>query len=334
MSIIEQPPELTDSGVGLATPVRSLKEMRTTELATNDGWDASVLDKAAQWLKSTGDKAYSSRCKGVVWDAKGLIFVGGHDACHSWVSSAWYKLNFNSKEKDKGFLILNCYNHTKNKESTLSEEAHNAWIDWLCSDEMPLSKYVLNKHDTETIRNGGVIISCKRNGGITEGQSMWFCKAMRTAWEDSTVVKTWYELVSKHNIHPLFAYLVSDCVHIESGKYVVPFTSNTHASVWCYKTGEYNLENLFSYELSNSKDSTSSATWDSEGSGFPSSGYRIPFQSKCTKTVKKDDGWGFFSETQKACTLDEFVAWLHEVQDEYTKPKTVLQKLRKKVGGT
>lgn len=275
-----------------------------------------LLEKASEWLLKYRNNVYASRCKGKIWNYAGKELVTAHGACHSWVSIAWHKARFD--KKIPGFLILNCYNPKKN--DALSLEENNAWIDWLCSPEMPLSEFIVNREDRDICRNGGVIIDCKAKDGILEAQSLWLCKAMRTAWEDPTVVRTWHKLASKHDIHPLFAYLVADCIRFGDGGIVLEHPSNSHASVWRYMKSVPPLEDIFGYVLSNSDFNSTNCVWHSGEKAVRydyGSTYRNFFLEPLQKTTKIDDGWGNIISVERACKAQEYVDWLQEIQSKH-----------------
>ena len=272
-------------------------------------WDPKALMKVRAYLERYKDRVYSSRCKGDIFDFQGKALDYGHSACHSWIPY----------DKNRPFLVANCYNPKKNV--SIGTDLNNAWIDWLISDEMPLSKYVLNRDNVDLCRNGGVILGFE-DGGINYREALWFCKAMRTAWEDPTVVQTWYRLVTEYNIHPLFAYLVSECVKFENKESVVEFPVNSHSSVWYGCKATDDLSNIFNYTLNKRGNALSSQTWLDTGDYAWCNGFELRkiFKEQCKQKITQEDGWGKITVSMNSCPVDVFVEFLSSIQNKYLIP--------------
>src|SRR5690606_33543132 len=96
-----------------------------------------------------------------------------------------------------------------------SVEAHEAIILWIASDDCPLSKYILNRDDKESLLNGGVIILCGEEGASVN-EALWICKVLRYGVEGGQSLDVWYELV-KAGVKPLLAHVVATYVRTIQG---------------------------------------------------------------------------------------------------------------------
>lgn len=191
-----------------------------------------VLGLAKKWLVDSSAKWRDGVTFGVSWTLDGKMLAGGASAtfCHSWVATAYSGALApvrDLSEKDRllgyarpykaeaaNFLTMSCHSKGRSK-GICSEEAHEAIILWLASDECPLSKYILNRDDKESLLNGGVIILCGPDGANWT-ETLWLCKVLRYGVESGQALDTWLAL-TKGGVNPFFALYVCTFVRTVKG---------------------------------------------------------------------------------------------------------------------
>lgn len=243
-------------------------------------------------------------CQGCCMDLEGKVVQPGHTACHSWVGYQFgfittgerysYRWDTKYKKDAEPFLVLTC--HSK-KRSSASNEATDAIILWMASDESPFSQFILNRDDKESLtRDGAIILSGP--GGASHSQVMWMCKVLRYTTEGSKALDVWHTLY-KGGVNPVLAVLICTYISGIKGATFSAAAVSGHVSVFGgYGADPVDLPALMRFSFNDKADSTSSLFKLSETDRKaldPKFGKQKSADTKIKsfcKPFEKDDGWG------------------------------------------
>jgi hypothetical protein len=222
--------------------------------------------------------------------------LNGRDytACHAWLPHSYTNQCFVSgygwdrayKDTAKNFLCLTAHSKLRSK-GICKVSSHEAIILWLASDESPVSQFILNRDDRDSLLNGGAIILCGPDGA-TLSQAMWICKVLRYAVEGSQSLDTWHELY-KAGVNPLLALVVATFVRKVTGATFGYTGPENHVSVFRVEYGTPN----FPYDPAEIMKGVFNpiATCTAEVFAAPSKGCHLPLEDFC-RPIQVSDGWG------------------------------------------
>ena len=304
----------------------------------------AALAKVKKKLLSLNKNWTGGVCEGAWFELNGDVGGGeGYGACHAWVSQAfmaqcfppykpggygfygyekkpeakpgnklWYNVNagYNQQYRDdaKTIIIGTCHSKQRSK-NVCSEEAHEELILWLASKDNPLSEFVLNRDDRDSLLNAGLIILCGP-GGATCAQAMWMCKVLRYAVEGAKAVDVWFKL-KQGGVDPLLALLVATHVRTIKGA-TFGFTGpEAHSTVFS-RNVKTDIPRLMQRVPNLHATCTSDVFIEQKGAKETP----LPFQ-KFLKPTKKSDGWGGTVDGV-AWDQDEFVRQVLKWQEEMT----------------
>lgn len=277
-----------------------------------------VLNKAKKLLVKLSKSWKGGVTMGRVMTLDGEVTHGvDYTACHAWLNHAFagYRgdrwAHGTKMDMDKTFLTLSC--HSKGRSNGIcSEAAHEAIILWMASDECPLSKFILNRDDKDSLLNGGIII-LSGEGGAGHNEAMWLCKVLRYGVEGGQALDVWHELY-KAGVNGTLAVLVASHVRSYKGATFGYTGPEGHSTVFGgYGSGTVRAANLLRGKTNPKADNTSSIFSDPSIKKGKTIG-QINFQNFC-KPVKKSDGWG---GTVKGAGADKetFINQILELQRE------------------
>lgn len=242
----------------------------------------SLHDLTQEWLKMS--PSVSNRCYGDCASLQGDLKGVGHTACHSWVTNMHCRC-----ETSQEFFILNSLSADRSGQKS-SKEAYEAMILWLSSEECPLSQYVINRHDKESLLNDGMIIYKSEKDGASLNEAMWLCKVMRYGIEAPTSLDVWLEL-RKSGVQGMFALLIATYLHVEKdtkkGAVFGYNAPNSHSTVFAAATPR-SLKNIFNPNPNREATNTSDVFLSKYGCTDKIG----PQVRKFCVMKTKDDGWG------------------------------------------
>lgn len=242
----------------------------------------NLHDLTQKWLKMP--PSAQNRCYGDCANLKGDLTGVGHTACHSWVTSMHCRYG-----ASQGFFILNSLSANRSGQKS-SKEAYEAMILWLSSEECPLSQYVINRHDRESLLNDGMIIYKSEKDGASLNEAMWLCKVMRYGIEAPTSLDVWLEL-RKSGVQGMFALLVATYLHVQKdtkkGAVFGYNAPNSHSSVFS-AASPGSLKNIFDPKPDRRATNTCDVFLKKDGY-YDNIGPKV---SKFCVMKTKDDGWG------------------------------------------
>jgi hypothetical protein len=248
---------------------------------------------------------------------KGEVTHGvNYNQCHAWLTSAFHSYN---AKKDKNFLILSCHSKLRSK-GICSEEAHEAIILWLASDECPFSQYILNRDDKDSLLNGGIILLCGPDGITNSNHAMWLCKVLRYGVEGSKALDVWHTLY-KGGVNPLLALFVATYIRTVQGATFGWTGAEGHSAVFsggywgAYKRGAHAVDLLEG--VINPKAQNTTEVFSKPGRV---NNDRVPDKEQeivkgFCKPIKKSDGWGGTVEG-KGADAEDFVARVLKWEEE------------------
>lgn len=274
-----------------------------------------LLEKTCEW-----EKVNQGICSGVCLDLKGSLFqVEHHRGCHSWVSSAYYRIDAD-KNLAQSFLTLTC--HSK-KRSKVSAESTDAIILWMAK-ESPFSKFVLNRDDDESLLNGGAILLCGEDG-LTHGQAMWVCKVLRYSTEGGQALETWFNLY-KAGVNPMLALLVASYVRTVKGA-TFGFTGvERHTGVFDTWSGPPNPLKVLKGEFCNITQTTDQLFQPKLEDKTPKEPFTEDVVKKFLKPVMKSDGWGGevrASDAEGSQFIENVLKWQAELEQKLDPNKSL-----------
>lgn len=293
----------------------------------------TVLAAAKKKLVSLSKNWTAGVTMGRAWDMTGNE-IGGKDytACHAWVSNMYTAHcgrgfgthNFAStyKEDAVNFLTLSCHSK-KRSETVCSAEAHEAIILWMASDDCPLSQYILNRDDTDSLLNGGVIILCGPDGASL-AETMWMCKVLRYGVEGSKALEVWKALFDA-GVAPVLALLVATYVRSVSSSSFGYSGPDGHSTVFGGGLRQEGLGNIADLLRPKSRPFCN----DTSGVFFsdrPAEGKSVinvsgKIRGFC-KPTKKSDGWGGTVASNGSAKEDfiaNVLAWQAELDPSFTR---------------
>jgi hypothetical protein len=266
---------------------------------------------------------------GRAWDLKGEELAGqDFTACHAWLTHTYtsecfspgYDWNRPYDKKARDFLCLTAHSKVRSK-GVCKMKAHEALILWLASPESPVSQFILNSDDKDSLTNGGAIILCGPSGA-TLSQAMWICKVLRYAVEGSQSIDTWHEL-HKAGVNPLLALVVATFVRTVTGAKFGFTGPDNHVSV--FRT-DYN-EASFPYDVKKIMQGVLYADAVDTSEVFGKRLFRgvtLPIQDFCAP-IQVSDGWGgttLAAAASKDLFIERVKQWEKELQgDGFGKPE-------------
>ena len=272
-----------------------LKKCKKKLLELTNSWDA----------RSTG------LCHGDVYRLSGDYFCeSGHGACHSWVTAGGQ-----FRGSSDSALVLNCHPRERCKCKRESADAYALWL----ARESPFSRFILNRDDTDSLLNGGLIIYTGGKDGATINETLWICKSLRYATEGAKALDVWKELVDE-GVDPLLSVVVCTFVSNIKNRQFYPSSVTTHCAVFLNYIGQApcDAENLL--RRHHNPDANSSYTLYGKENAFIEG---ATFADFC-KPVIKDDGWGG-KITSLGSTKDYFIQevlkWENTIREEHGIPK-------------
>lgn len=262
-------------------------------------------DLVAMSAKFNGNSQDVCKGKTVYADGKdaGKDVARNHTACHSWIGYAyntacgigsdWGKAY---KKDARNFLVLSCHSKVRSK-NVCSAEASDFLVRWMANDS-PFSQFILNRDDTDSLTEGGVVLLCGPDG-LNISQAYWVCKVLRFTTEGAKAAETFMTLV-QGGVDPMLAVLVASHIRTIKGATFGYTGLHGHSTVfgqdYCYRTGDYttsvDIVGLVSRSLNDKPTSTStvfSAPKKSKVKAVIDPTAKI--KGFC-KPYKKDDGWG------------------------------------------
>jgi hypothetical protein len=280
-----------------------------------------VLTAAKAKLVKLSEAWTAGVTRGKLWDIDGKDTGADHTHCHSWIPGR----NNYYGPLVKNQLVLSCHSKKRSK-GICSVEAHEAIIKWVASDECPLSQYILNRDDEDSLLNGGVVILIGPDGA-TGNETLWICKVLRYAVEHGQALDVWLELV-KAGVNPLLALYVCSFVRTVKGatfSYTGPYS---HVCVFHGDAKDAYLQQLMRGEVYRKADCTPQIFGKEMNNAYPAGGDNR-LKSFCAP-MKKDDGWGG-SVVDDAASKEEFIkhvlAWQAELEGKGGGVKAAVKRL-------
>jgi hypothetical protein len=295
--------------------------------------DPDVLDGIKTKLVSLSKTWETGVTRGQSFRLNGEYFAGrNYDACHAWVPSTYSELcDINGYSWDRGFwslpygknaqnfLVASCHSKQRSK-GICSAKAHEEIILWLASDDNPMSEYIVNRDDKESLLNGGIIILCGPDGA-NMSETMWMCKVLRYAVESGQSLDVWLKL-KNGGVDAMLALFVSTFIRSVKGATFKYTGSMSHVSVFgaddnrVYGEGTKEFGSLMTRKV-NKKASCTAELFSKPKfkKSLSTEGSTLRIEKFC-KPVKVDDGWGGTVEGS-AATANEFienvVQWQKEI---------------------
>ncbi len=255
-----------------------------------------VVSKMKSRLSSLTREWESKGCKGICYGGILDIETGddgdivGHTACHSWVSLAFrsigrdrnnYADSYSRFGKDsKNFVVADCHSLLG---ISCSEESWKSVVLWFARESM-FSQYVINRDDTDSLMNDGVLLLCGPNG-MTLTEAMWSCKVLRYSTEGGKSLDTWSALYAG-GVNPYVALLVSSRISPVSGASFGASQVTSHLDVFYSGADENSVKNM----LNGVFNKKANGTYSAFGLTVKDT-VSAKFRGFC-RPIKISDGWG------------------------------------------
>lgn len=293
-----------------------------------------ALKECKDWLVKASDNwdpHAGGVCKGRTVHLDGVTQVSAvHSACHSWVNGAFtvackkarYDWNSAYGKDAKNFLVLNCHSKKRSK-NVCSAESHEFLVKWIASDDCPLSKYIVNRDDPDSLVNGGVIILCGPDGANVS-EAMWICKVLRFCTEGAKAAECFMTLV-QGGVDGMLAVLVASFIRTVKGATFGFVGIEAHSSVFGQGI-KIDPKQLLNREINPNANSTASLFSSAGADSLDQKTYTYTSVSTIGKKIggfckpfKKSDGWGGTISGEGA-NAKELVAQVLEWQKELGGP--------------
>lgn len=278
---------------------------------------AEVLDTLKAYTLKESKNWANGVCAGKCVNLDGRMHTEGHQYCHSWVSTAFYR------QKNE-FLTISIHSKTRVK-GLVSNEAMDFLIRWMAR-ESPFADWVVNKDDDEWLTEGGIVLLCGGNTGLTANQALWVCKVLRFSTEGEKAAETFMTLV-KGGVDPMLAVLVASHVRSLKGATFGYTGQNGHSSVFGgYADVKVTPEGLLARNLTDSPSSTCEVF--SPPKGIKTTEVATKIKGFC-KPFKKSDGWGGFVTGEGADSeslINHVKAWEEELRKNL-EPKPLVERV-------
>ena len=274
-----------------------------------DGKETTIKSEALEKIKEELHKQALSWTAGVTCGATAQLdgtYSRQGTACHSWVSTS-----FSRGYASDTFFVCTA-STTKRSKGVCKPESLEAFKSWLVSDKSPFAKYVVNRDDEESLKDGFIIICDK--GGASFAETLWVCKALRYGVEGAGALDVWKTLYDG-GVNPILALAAATYIRTVRGASFGYTGLDYHSCVFGYRAdipvegiirGKVDKKATETYRLfsgSKSEKSISTSIFDDKMSSFCS-------------TRKSSDGWGGFI-TEKGTQGEEFVKNILAFQKEY-----------------